>query len=145
MTEKEKNEKYNELGIHMKKITENCTPDAPNTHHVTREAESVTPSTEKAIEAYLREQVERRDGECIKLTSQFQRGLPDRLILTSDGRHCFVELKGPEGRLSPLQVWTIARLRRNGHPVFVIRKREQVNVLMDLIDMKVKFTNDIEL
>lgn len=73
---------------------------------------------EKSIETYLRNEVKARDGLCIKLNSEA--GLPDRLVLTRDGKHYFVELKRPEGTLSAIQREYHRRLQKRGHTVLVL-------------------------
>ena len=59
---------------------------------------------EKDVEQRLRKGVEGLGGRCMKLVSQGNNGMPDRLVLLPDGRCVFVELKRPKnGRLSPVQ------------------------------------------
>ena len=64
---------------------------------------------EKSIEQYLRKQVVARGGMCMKLDSE--KGQPDRLVLTPLGRHVFVEVKRPGGRVSEIQQDYHRRLR----------------------------------
>lgn len=45
--------------------------------------------------------------------------MPDRLILTTDGRYLLLELKKPGGRLSYHQEEWIRRLKDADHPVDV--------------------------
>ena len=47
----------------------------------TRAREGFVTASEKTLEAELRERCKALGWMCIKLTSQYQRGLPDRLIL----------------------------------------------------------------
>ena len=49
--------------------------------------------SEKDLEARLVAEVRKRGGMCIKQTSQFHRGLPDRLVLLPYHTQAFVELK----------------------------------------------------
>ena len=83
---------------------------------------------EKQIEQYLRKQVIAKNGMCLKLDSE--KGLPDRLVLTDLGRHIFVELKRPGGRLSPAQVEYHRRLRERRHAVFVLWSFDDVDRFM---------------
>lgn len=73
---------------------------------------------EKSIERYLCYRVREHGGLCIKQDSEA--GVPDRLVLTADGRHIFVELKRPEGVLSAIQREYHKRLRKRGHIVEVL-------------------------
>lgn len=73
---------------------------------------------EKSIEQYLRKQVVARGGMCMKLDSE--KGQPDRLVLTPLGRHVFVEVKRPGGRVSEIQQEYHRRLREKRHAVFVL-------------------------
>ena len=59
----------------------------------TRAREGIVSASEKVLEAELRERCKALGWMCIKLTSQYQRGLPDRLILMPGGRVCFAEIK----------------------------------------------------
>ena len=64
----------------------------------------------------------RRSKDCyvVKLHgSRFgRRGLPD-ILYVQNGRATFLEVKQPGGKLSPLQVVEIERIRRSGARVFV--------------------------
>lgn len=88
---------------------------------------------EKSVEQYLRRQVVARGGLCVKMDTE--KGIPDRLVLTADGRHCFVELKQPTGRLSPIQIEYHKRLRQRKHKVFVLWDYNDVDkFLADYLD-----------
>jgi len=52
-------------------------------------------------------------------------GWPDRLILTGDGRHYWVELKAQKGRLRAVQKVRKAMLERMGEVVLVARTAEE--------------------
>ena len=66
---------------------------------------------EANVEAYLRHLVSREGWECIKLNPLGLVGVPDRLILASEGRCIFVELKAPGvGVRSVKQRWWHNRL-----------------------------------
>ena len=80
---------------------------------------------EKSVEQYLRKEVEKHGGRCIKQDSET--GIPDRLVLTADGRHCFVEVKRPGGTLSAIQKEYHKRLQNKGHLVFVLWNFEDVD------------------
>lgn len=142
------NEKYTQLGSTMVDIQAGCTPNARPIRaraRVTLLPGLTKDPTEREIEAYLRRAVEARDGECVKLTSQYQRGLPDRLVLMGGKIYCLVELKKRTGQISKLQAFCHHKLRKQGHPVYVIRSIEQVDHLMSLIDNGTPLTNSIVL
>lgn len=80
----------------------------------------MTPDSEKKIEARLTREVTRLGGMSVKLTSQFHRGLPDRLVLMPEGRAYFVELKTTGKKPTELQAHTHAQLRRLGYFVAVV-------------------------
>lgn len=63
----------------------------------------------------------------LKFVAPGNRGVPDRIIVTPDGRVYFVELKRPHGgRLSPLQRYHHDRLRSNHANVRVIFNEAEV-------------------
>ena len=67
--------------------------------------------SEKDLEARLVKEVETRGGMAIKLTSQFHRGLPDRLVLCPYHTMAFVEMKSTGKKPTALQDATPQRLR----------------------------------
>ena len=83
---------------------------------------------ESDIERLLVDGVERIGGACIKLG---QDGWPDRLVVLSDGRVVWVELKRPDGQVDPLQKWRAARLRKLGHRVEIPWSKADVVRLLD--------------
>lgn len=80
---------------------------------------------EISIEKHLYNEVKKRDGMAIKLDSM--KGLPDRLVLTPNGKHYFVELKRPEGVLSEIQKEVHRRLIQRGHAVFTLWNINEVD------------------
>lgn len=90
---------------------------------------------EKDIEQYLKRGVERdHGGLCIKVSPENVKGIPDRLVvLPPDGRCVWVELKRKDGRLSELQKYQHARLRKIGADVAVVWSREDVDKLMEYV------------
>jgi len=61
---------------------------------------------------------------CILLKQQGTGGIPDRLLLMPNGRHCFIELKREGGRLSPLQLYTKRMYEALGHEVYEVDNYE---------------------
>lgn len=82
--------------------------------------------SEAAIEARMVRMVRNRGGLCYKFISPGNPGVPDRLVVTPDGRSIFVELKTDIGRLSKLQKWQRQELERRGVEVRVLYGWEQI-------------------
>ena len=69
---------------------------------------------EKEIEKYLNQEVGKLGGICKKWVSPGSRGVPDRIVILPRNRIYFVELKTPEGELSPIQEYRINELENLG-------------------------------
>ena len=94
----------------------------------------IVTESEKVLEAELRERCKTLGWMCIKLTSQYQRGLPDRLILMPGGRVCFAEIKTTGKKPTALQRVTHERLRALGYRVEVVDTTERLdNLIVDLL------------
>ena len=85
---------------------------------------------ESALERRCVKMARDAGGELIKLHPWTVRGLPDRLLVMPDGVVAFVELKAPEGRLTPLQEWWRDRLVELGHRHLVIDDIEQFEAVL---------------
>lgn len=81
---------------------------------------------ESAIEAKLVRMVKDRGGLCYKFVSPGNPGVPDRIVITPDGRSIYVELKTEIGRLANIQKWQHAELEKRGAEVRVLKGLEQV-------------------
>ena len=100
----------------------------------TRAREGIVSASEKVLEAELRERCKVLGWMCIKLTSQYQRGLPDRLILMPGGRVCFAEIKTTGKKPTALQRVTHERLRALGYRVEVVDTTERLdNLIVELL------------
>ena len=100
----------------------------------TRAREGIVSASEKVLEAGLRERCKALGWMCIKLTSQYQRGLPDRLILMPGGRVCFAEIKTTGKKPTALQRVTHERLRALDYRVEVVDTTESLdNLIVDLL------------
>ncbi len=86
---------------------------------------------ESTIEAQLVRMVHDRGGLCLKWVSPGNNGVPDRIVITSTGRVIFVELKTEVGRLSPVQVMQIARLRSRRAEVRTLYGLDQVKAFVE--------------
>ena len=80
--------------------------------------------SEKNLEADLVEGCKRRGGMAVKLTSQFHRGLPDRLVLLPWRTVAFVELKSTGEKRSALQEVAARQLEALGLRVFLVDSTE---------------------
>lgn len=86
---------------------------------------------ESEVEKYLREQVEKRGGKCVKFIPDFSRGFPDRVVMLPHGVLVWVETKRPVGgRVDPAQNVQHVILRRLGQLVEVVRSKEEVDSLL---------------
>lgn len=81
---------------------------------------------ERYIELKLRTEVKAHGGMALKFVSPGMVGVPDRIVLTSDGKVYFVELKAPGKTLSPKQAKMAALLGKLGHKVRVIDSMEGI-------------------
>jgi len=84
---------------------------------------------ESYLERRLCDGVRAKSGWAVKLVGTA--GMPDRLVLLPGGRARLVEMKAPDGRLSPLQVSTHKRLMKLGFPVFVLWSSDDVRRFLD--------------
>lgn len=88
------------------------------------------PVLEHAIEGQLTLRMAQAGHLCIKFVSPGFAGVPDRIVLTRDGRVVFVECKAPGQPLRRTQPQVLATLREMGHRVEVIDTFSQVNQLV---------------
>lgn len=89
--------------------------------------------SEKYLERQLVRQVTALGGACIKLTSQYHRGLPDRLILMPGAYTCFAEVKTTGKKRSPLQLIACADLEALGFKVYVVDDKATVQDLIETL------------
>lgn len=75
---------------------------------------------ESQIERYLVREVKKHGGLCFKFVSPGNPGVPDRIIVTPDGRSIYVELKTEIGRLAKVQKWQRSELEKRGADVRVL-------------------------
>lgn len=87
---------------------------------------------EKTLESYLRRQVKKAGGECIKWEAPGSPGVPDRVIIMPNNRIVFAEIKNPngKGRLSARQRVMIKRLKSLGADVRVVSNKNQVEKII---------------
>ena len=75
---------------------------------------------ESKIEKEVCKYAESKGFLVYKFVSPGRTGVPDRICVDNVGRTFYVEFKQGDGRLSPMQVREIKRLRDNGAMVFVV-------------------------
>lgn len=87
---------------------------------------------EKDVEGYLKKRVEALGGKCIKFATVYEAGIPDRIIILPGGHIAFVELKRPKGgRLSELQKYQIAVLKKLGCRVYAAKNKKEIDALLE--------------
>jgi hypothetical protein len=94
--------------------------------------------TEASIEKRLVEGVKKLGGMCLKFVSPSMTGVPDRLIITADGKVIFAELKTETGRLSKIQKYTIGEMQKRGADVRVVKGLAEVKQLLAEIEGRSK-------
>lgn len=75
---------------------------------------------EYAIEKYLKSEVQRRHGFCLKFISPGMAGVPDRIVLLPNGKIGFAELKAPGKKPRRMQRVVIRQLYLLGCRVAVL-------------------------
>lgn len=86
---------------------------------------------EKEIERRMVQTVRERGGLCYKFVSPSNPGVPDRIIITPNGRVVFVELKTETGRLAKIQTWQLDEMRKRGADVRVANGWPAVKALLE--------------
>lgn len=82
---------------------------------------------ESSIESYLVRKVKEHGGLCFKFVSPGNPGVPDRIVITPNGKTIYVELKTDTGRLAKIQKWQRSEMEK---------RRADVRVLYGLDDVK---------
>jgi hypothetical protein len=90
--------------------------------------------TERTLQEYLFRKARAAGVMAHKMESRSSRGFPDIAIFYK-GRTVLAELKSPtgKGRLSPLQVHTIGKLRGHGIAVRVLHTKEGIDGVIEEI------------
>jgi VRR-NUC domain. len=83
--------------------------------------------TEVQIEAKMVRMIRDRGGLCYKFVSPSNPGVPDRIVITPDGRTIYIELKTEIGRLAKIQQWQLEEMRKRNADVRVLKGMEQVD------------------
>lgn len=85
---------------------------------------------ESKIENYLKTEVGKYNGMCLKFTSSVS-GVPDRIVILPDNRIYFVELKQEKGRLSKIQKYMHKQFNKRGIPVYVPYSKNDVDEFIE--------------
>lgn len=85
---------------------------------------------ESKIENYLKTEVGKYNGMCLKFTSSVS-GVPDRIVILPDNRIYFVELKQEKGRLSKIQKYMHKKFNKRGVPVYVPYSKNDVDKFIE--------------
>lgn len=86
---------------------------------------------ESQIEAKLVRMVRDRGGLCYKFVSPGNPGVPDRIVITPDGRSVYVELKTEVGRLAAIQQWQLREMKKRGLDVRVLKGMPEVKAFVE--------------
>ncbi len=86
---------------------------------------------ESAIEAKLVRMVRDRGGLCYKFVSPGNPGVPDRIVITPDGKTIYAELKTEVGRLAAIQKWQISEMQKRGMDVRVLKGLPEVRAFVE--------------
>lgn len=86
---------------------------------------------EKEIERRMTLEIKKRGGLCYKFTSPNNPGVPDRIVITPDGRVIFVELKTEIGRLAKIQRWQVSEMQKRGADVRVVKGWDAVKAFIE--------------
>ncbi|WP_293009555.1 MULTISPECIES: VRR-NUC domain-containing protein [unclassified Oscillibacter] len=86
---------------------------------------------ESAIEAKLVRMVRDRGGLCYKFVSPGNPGVPDRIVITPDGKTIYAELKTEVGRLAAIQKWQITEMQKRGMDVRVLKGLPEVRAFVE--------------
>ena len=82
---------------------------------------------EKTVEKYFVKTVKSMGGKAYKFRSPSNRGVADRLAVMPNGVVWFVELKAPNGELSPLQELFAKDMQALGHKYACLWSKEDVD------------------
>jgi len=103
--------------------------------------------TEKQVEAYLRQEIQKIGGEAYKFVSPGRRFVPDRICVCPRGVLVFVEVKGNGLEPTPPQMRELQRLQAKGHEACWVNSKERVdeliNVIKEEIDERLRYSNGL--
>ena len=92
--------------------------------------------SEKKLEARLVSEIKRRGGIAVKNTSQFHRGLPDRIVLLPYHTLAFIELKTTGERSTALQAAVQGKLWQMGYTVYIVDSTGSLDAFLAKMDRR---------
>lgn len=84
---------------------------------------------EKDVERYLKKEVSKKGGMCLKWTSTVK-GVPDQIVLCPNGDTVFVEVKKSDGKLRPTQVKFHQKLVDLKQTIFTVNSKQKIDGLL---------------
>jgi len=97
--------------------------------------------SEKTLETRLVSEIKARGGIALKFTSQFHRGIPDRIVLLPHRTIAFVEMKSTGEGPGPLQVRAMRMLVSLGFRCFVIDSTDSLDEFLAKMDSRLARIN----
>lgn len=82
---------------------------------------------ESIIEKYLKKEITKLNGLCLKWVAPGTRGVPDRIIIMPKGKTYFTEMKQENGKLDPLQKYLHKQFAARDHNVYVLWSKSEVD------------------
>ena len=86
--------------------------------------------SEKVLEKKLVKWIKEAGGKCLKLSSQFNTGLPDRMILLPKGHIFYCEVKSTGKKPSKMQEIIHNEIRALGFRVYVVDSTEALSEML---------------
>ena len=86
--------------------------------------------SEKVLEKKLGKWIKEARGKCIKLSSQFNTGLPDRMIMLPKGHIFYCELKSTGQKPTKMQEIIHNEFRALGFRVYVVDSTEGLSEML---------------
>lgn len=94
--------------------------------------------SEKTLEARLVREIEARGGMALKYTSQYHRGIPDRICLLPCAMLTFVELKSTGKKPTKLQEHAMQKLRGLNFDCIVVDSTEALEKYLEDVDRAIR-------
>lgn len=89
--------------------------------------------SEKYMERYLKVEIERKQGLCLKWVSPGTNGVPDRIVLMPNGKIYFIELKTLGQTPRKIQEVVHRMIRSKGFEVLVIDSFIKLKQFLDAV------------
>ena len=86
--------------------------------------------SEKVLEKKLVKWIKEARGKCVKLSSQFNTGLPDRMIMLPKGHIFYCELKSTGKKPKKMQEVLHNEIRALGFNVYVVDSTEGLSEML---------------